>query len=305
MRATGSPAVVQERVREAASLLRRRYDLRLGCLKPATALTGTRIRTAVPIDDPMAIDTMARQVSGGDEDYVLEAHADYLHHQVTGYRFILAPSVHIRAAAVGEGATLQFTRGSVWQGNVYFDERSCAQFGITPEQYDFIRSSMGSFLHAFQRSDQELGLVKGGIDFAMTRLGGRFGTATVVGMQDPNLSANGAEFLRGFLAEARSVLPAEAAEGRVYAATKVIRPSPDAGLDRLRAVTDLLTPGRYLRAITSVPGRWGLIGAAGPTSVGAAEAVLECEARLFGMGLVETSLRDPTAATILDRPGEA
>ena len=299
VRAGGPPGSVLAQMRGAAQLLRDRYGLELGCLKPATALTGARIRTAVPLHSPAAVDALAAQVSEGDEDYVLEAHADYLRHAVTGYEFILAPSVHIRAAAVGEGATLQITRGSVWQGNVYLDERSCEQFGISREQYAFVRTSLGDFLSAFQASDKDLGLVKGGIDFAITRLGGRFGDRPVVGMQDLNLSANGAEFLRGFLAEARQVLaaPDGTSPAPVYAATKVIRPSAGASLDRLRSAFDHVAGGRYLRAITSVPGRWGLIGAAGPSSVGAAESVLEGEARLFGAGLVEASLRPALMAS--------
>lgn len=298
VRAGGGPESVLAEVREAAGLLRRRYGLELGCLKPATALIGSRLRTAIPLDSPAAVDEMARQVSGGDEDYVLEAHADYLRHPVPGYEFILAPSTHIRAGEVAEGATLQITRGSVWQGNVYLDELSCGQFGISRHQYDSIRTSMDAFLRAFQGNGTDLGLVKGGIDHAIARVGGRFGDRVLVGMQDLNLASNGAEILRAFLDQARAALagPGGPDGPRVHAATKVVRPSSGVDLSRLRAVTDDTGPGRFVRAITAVPGRWGMIGAAGPSSVGVVEDVLACEARLFAQGLVETVLRPPPSA---------
>ncbi|MFH8610805.1 hypothetical protein ACH4D5_25345 [Streptomyces sp. NPDC018029] len=73
------------------TLLRERHGLPLGCFKPAEALTGSRIRVAVPLADDAALDALADQAMETDEDCVLEAHTHYLRQRVPGYEFILAP----------------------------------------------------------------------------------------------------------------------------------------------------------------------------------------------------------------------
>ncbi|MCB5907501.1 hypothetical protein [Streptomyces pinistramenti] len=291
-RAGADPVSMTRRVRAAARLLRERYGLPLGCFKPAEALTGSRIRTAVPLDDPDALDALARQAMETEEDYVLEAHTDYLRHQVTGYEFILAPSTHVVAGRLAEGGTVQITRGSVWEGSVYIDEDTCGRFGISPDRFRTVREGMAGLLDACEGDGRSLGFVKGGVDFAIARVGGRFGAAPVVGMQDLNLSSNGAEYVRAFLGEARRAL---GGDRRVYAATKVVRPCPGIDLRRLKAAAEDDAPDRWTRVITSVPGCWGMVGVAGPCPRQAAEDVLALEQQLHAAGLLRNSLRHASA----------
>ncbi|MEV5880293.1 hypothetical protein AB0L75_40110 [Streptomyces sp. NPDC052101] len=282
-------ALLRRRVHTAARLLRERYGLELGCFKPAEALTGSRIRIAVPLADDAALDALARQAMATEEDYVLEAHAHYLRHRVPGYEFILAPSAHVVAGEPAEGGTVQITRGSVWEGSVYVDDETCARFDITAAQFRAVQEGMAALHGAFRGAGRDLGFVKGGVDFAIARPGGRFGRRPVVAMQDLNLSSNGAEYVRAFLAEARDVL------GRrqgVYAATKVVRPSVETDLKRLEDSVGRPGPEGWARAITSVAGRWGLIGVAAPCPRQAAREVLELERRLHRAGLLRTSVWD-------------
>ncbi|KUN02869.1 hypothetical protein AQI95_25410 [Streptomyces yokosukanensis] len=288
-RAGADEALLRRRVHTAARLLGERYGLELGCFKPAEALTGSRIRMAVPLTDGAALDALARQAMETEEDYVLEAHTHYLRHRVPGYEFILAPSAHVVAGRPAEGGTVQITRGSVWEGSVYVDEETCARFDITPAQFRAVREGMATLHGAFRGAGRDLGFVKGGVDFAIARLGGRFGGRPVVAMQDLNLSSNGAEYVRAFLAEARDVL------GRrqgVYAATKVVRPAAETDLKRLEDSVGGSGAEGWARAITSVAGRWGLIGVAAPCPRQAAQRVLELEQRLHRTGLLRTSVWD-------------
>lgn len=258
---------IVEQVASAARLLRGRYGIRLGCFKPAKARGGHRIQLHVPLEDPQALARIARQIMGSGEDYVLEAHADYLRQRITGCELILAPSAHFRADGLADGLTMQFTHGTTWQGNVYVDKGTCTRFGLSREQYALIRRSVADFHRAFDGA----GLIMGGIDFGVARVGGSFGRAVLLGMQDLNLSACGADLMRVFLAEARAEL---GIARETYAATKVISPVHDLDLPRLQALVDRHNDSTYARAITSVPGQWGLIAAACPDPVQAAEQVV-------------------------------
>ncbi|QDQ10285.1 hypothetical protein [Streptomyces spectabilis] len=261
----------------AAQLLRGRHGVRLGCLKPVRGGTGQRIHVGVPLDDPDVLAALARQAARSGEDYLLEAHADYLRHAVTGHEFLLAPSVHVRAGALADGMALQFLNGTMWEGNVFLDESTHAAFGIARSHYARIRHAMADFVRLFEGR----GLINGGVDFAIARVGGRYDDTTLVAMQDLNLSACGADYLHAFLEESRTVLGALAGTGTgISAATKVIRPASDMDLPRLRRLVDHRTPTSYARALTSVPGNWGLIAVACPDAVRAAEEVLALEARL-------------------------
>jgi hypothetical protein len=190
-----------------------------------------------------------------DEDYVLEAHAYYLNSPPLGIGSITAPSAHIVGGQVAEGITLQMLEGNVWRGNVFVDLDTVDDFGVSSSEFEIITRSMQEMVYAFRG----LGLVKGGIDFAVARVGGKFGSETLVGMQDLNLSSHGAEYLRAFLQKARDDLGSDLP---IYGAAKVIVPSRATDLGALSRRFDR-TEGRvYTRAISSVPGRWGLVAAA-------------------------------------------
>lgn len=281
-KATSDEMSVESQVEEAARLLRHRYHLRLGCLKPAKATAGARITTNVSLDDQSMLDLIVRQTMETDEEFVLEAQAEYLRHSISGYEFMLAPSMHIVAGQVAEGASLQFMQGTAWQGNVYVDELTCKGLGIGREQYDVMRRGITALLDAFTADGRDLGLVKGGIDFAIARVGGRFGEAVLVGMQDLNLCSTGAEYMRMFLDEARAALSGNTHGSRpeVYVATKVVLPTDKGALSSLQALTDRRGPSYYARTITSVPGRWGLVAVGCGHPVDAAETVLKMESQL-------------------------
>lgn len=265
------PVAIADQVRAAIRLLGQRYGVRTACLKPAESGAGQRIRLRVPLSSPRTPAELIDWVGETREDYVLEAHAEYLRHRIAGYEFALSPSAHVRAGAPAEGIALQFLDGPTWQGNLYLDDRTSAVAGIGRAQYELIRTSM----IAFHRCLRDRGFITGGVDFAIARVGGRFRDRTLVAMQDMNLSACGADFLRAFLAESRARMNSGA---EVYAATKVIHPPRGLDLPRLRQLIDTHTAHRYTRALACVPGQWGLIGVAGRTPAAATEAVLKIEA---------------------------
>jgi hypothetical protein len=271
----GDADVVAAQVRQAAALLRTRYGLSLGCFKPARAGTGARIRVGVRLDDEARLAQLAAEAMTSDEDYVLEAQVEYLRTRLGDHEFIVAPSAHVRDGLVADGATLQFMRGTVWQGNVYFDGATCEDAGLSAVRYRGIRTEMQAFVDALRPH----GLVKGGVDFAVGRIGGRFGNAILVGMQDLNLAAYGAEYLRVFRDRVSDP----------YAATKVVRPSAEGTLPALEAFVDgdVDADAGATRIITSVPGRWGLIAVARRHPALATENVLALERRLTADGLLQ------------------
>jgi hypothetical protein len=246
----------------------------------------------VPLADTAALVELARAAMLTDEDYVLEAHAYYLRHAVTGHEFILAPSAHVRDGEPADGATLQIMHGTVWKGNVYIDDRNCAQFGMTTQQYVVVRDAMADLVRALRPCDGNAGLVKGGVDFAVARVGGRFGDQVLVGAQDFNLSSYGAEYMRIFLDEARATLGGLGVEpDQVCVATKVISPTGEATLPRLKAVTDVVGSRSVATTIAAVPGRWGLIGIGCDDAVTATERVFALEDQLWKEGLTGAPLR--------------
>ncbi|WP_084960294.1 hypothetical protein [Thermoactinospora rubra] len=286
--AGAKPGDVSDQLVRAAIMLRERYGLRRGCLKPARAGTGARIRPGLPLDDHALLTRLGKEAAAdGEEDYVLEAQADYVRHALGGHAFILAPSLHIQGGEPADGATLQIMNGTAWQGNVYFDEAVCERAGVSRDRYAHLRSQMALFMAAFAGRGEDMRLVKGGIDFAVTRVGGRFGDAVLVAMQDLNLLACGAEYLRLFLAEARRDRPGD--DGARYAATKVVRPGAAACLATLGRHVEEAADGWCARVIASVPRRWGMIAVAAADPALATSRVLHLERRLAGLGLVTVS----------------
>jgi hypothetical protein len=269
--ATLESAAFTGQLTQAARLLRERYGLRLGCLKPSEAGAGARIVTAIDLDDDRRLRQLATHAWRSREAYVLEAHVAYLHARVAGSDLLLAPSGHVRHGRVAPGLTLQFTSGTSWQGNVYLDASTCRGLGLAEEHYRVIADAIAELHAAFER--QKLGLVTAGFDFAVGRVGGVFGNKTLVALQDPNMSSHGAEYLRHFLDGVRTD-----GEPR-YAATKVICPARGQTLDVLRTFEQ---PG--FAVMSAIPGRWGMIAAAAATPCAAAQSVLRHAAELHRCG---------------------
>ncbi|MFI0923411.1 hypothetical protein [Streptomyces sp. NPDC021012] len=108
----------------------------------------------------------------------------------------------------------------------------------------------------------------------------------MIGTQDLNLSACGADSVRAFHDTARTALTSD---GRPLAglasATKVIRPAPGLDLPGPRSLVDRGTAdSRRTRALVCVPGQWGLIATARPGPARVAEEILRLEHRLRSTG---------------------
>ncbi len=217
----------------AAELLRARYGLRRGCLKAAVAGGGTRITPNVELGDHRALARLAAAAHLYGDDQVLEAHVVYDTTTIGGRTIPLAPSAHIRGGQVAPGLTLQLTRGTTWVGNIYLDAASAGELGLSPTLCDRIDAAMHALRRGFERIG---GLTIGGVDFSLGSIGGVFGDESLLAMQDPNLSFNGAECLRAFL---ERVPPGD---GVAHGATLVVRPAAGVTLATLRAACRSRTP---------------------------------------------------------------
>ncbi|HEV2346896.1 MAG TPA: hypothetical protein VGS97_22530 [Actinocrinis sp.] len=263
----------------AGRLLRERYGLLRGCLKPSQGGGGAGIVSGLVLADEHGLAAAAQAAYPHGGDYVLEADVDLFRFDVAGSAQKLSPSGHIRGGQVATGMTAQFVDGHAWVGNVYFDSATAAQFGIAPELYDLMRSAIGE-LHRGLSAGQPAGsgFVTGGVDFVVGRLGGRFGDRPVAAAVDLNLSHHGGEYLRAFLEES---VPA----GR-YAATRVFRPSADANLaDTASELSRSIPERERTRLIGVIPDDWGMLAATGDTPLDAARRVFMLVERLQSTGL--------------------
>lgn len=272
---TTSFSVVESRLAMAADLLRQRYGVTHGCLKPSEGGAGARIVTGIDLSDSAQLREMAGRVHAAGEEFIVEAQVTYLRHEVGGQQLMLSPSVHIRHGHLTPGMTLQITNGTSWQGNVYFDERVCTSVGISPDQYRAIRADLEALHRGF--SQAQLSVVTAGFDFAVGRIGGTFGDKVLVALQDPNLSSHGAEYLRLFIDQ----VTAEGGPG--YGATKVI--NPVASLVELTKGVRRCS-GDWARVISAIPGRWGMLAVAADTPGIAVELITEWEQKWIADGLI-------------------
>ncbi|WDG29447.1 hypothetical protein N7925_14335 [Streptomyces sp. CA-278952] len=283
-------------VLDAAALLRTRYGLSRAALKPADAGDGARIVGNLDLADTGRLAAEARTAYAVGDDHLLEAWATFLTVSLggeedapgspaagppgpgspTARRVPVVPSGHIRNGQVAEGLTLQMLDGYSWRGNDYVDEAGWAALGLPRDAYRTVRAALEAVRAAFQGPESIAdgshgGLVTGGIDFAVGRLGGAFGDRLLVGAIDFNLSAHGAESLRTFRDRAR-----EQGIDEPYAATRVFLPPADRTLHQLAATArSMAVPGALLEAVACVPRRWGMVAA---TGAGPAVAAARAEA---------------------------
>ncbi|MEU8539845.1 hypothetical protein AB0C52_07550 [Streptomyces sp. NPDC048717] len=249
---TPDTATVRDELVAAGRLLAERYGIVRGCLKPSGGGAGARIVAGLDLTDPDTLSRQAERVWRAQETFVLEAHVDYLESPLAPGVF-LSPSGHVRDGHLAPGLTLQLTNGTSWQGNVYFEEEHARQLGLSTAAYRSVRDALAELRDGFD--GHGLSLVTAGFDFAVGRLGGRFGDETQVVLQDPNLSSHGAEYLRLFRDRTLD------RGGPGCAVTQVVNPVLD--LAALRAHGEDRPP--WSEVISSIPGRWGMLAVAADT----------------------------------------
>lgn len=266
-------AAFAAQLEDAADLLIQRYGLRRGCLKPSRGGDGSRIILNIDLDDRAYLQQLAREAWQLGGDYLLEAHVTYGTVDLGSERVLAVPSAHVRQGAIAEGMTLQFIRGTSWKGNIYFTEETCADFGIEPDTYRWMQGTMRQLATGLQTK----GLVRAGVDFAVCRLGGRWGDRPVIAVQDINIKLTGAEFLR--------VFQERQGEAGRSVASRVFRPTFAATAHGLRERLALLSAPAQAELIAVVPGRWGIFAATGDSPREAAQRVLTLEQHLVADGL--------------------
>jgi hypothetical protein len=264
---------------DAAQLLRDRYEIRYGCLKPCEAGDGARIVPRIDLTDSKTLLRHAHDAYPYGDHYILEAQVDFLQYKVGPHSFDLAPSGHIRGGHVAAGLTEQTMNGCSWAGNALFDERMIEMIGISQAQYAQMTAAMHAVRNAFysERSIAEgcyQGLVTGGVDFAVGRIGGRFGERVMIGAIDFNLSSHGAEYMRAFQDAVQADQP------DAYVATRVYRPAGTATLEATEEVTSRRDGDRCAGVVCCVPGRWGMIACSGTDTSDAILAALDVVTRL-------------------------
>ncbi len=245
---------------DAAKLLKKRYGLKLGCLKASDSGDGARINVGIDLNKESKLTALAKDAYRHGDDYILEPYVRYNEVIVDGEKLKASPSAHIRWGEVANGLTLQFMEGTSWKGNVFIDEKTTVSYGVSNTHYQTILSCMDRFLAAFQRNN--LGLTIAGLDFAIGQIGGLFGEETLIGVQDPNISFNGAECLRVFLEKIRKKEKISD-EIPLYGATRIFKPGKACTLDAVDEFSrNASHSGTYVDAIASVPERWAMIAVA-------------------------------------------
>ncbi|WP_299458446.1 hypothetical protein [uncultured Microscilla sp.] len=248
-----------KQIQQAAQLLQSRYGLTTGCFKACSSGDGARITPNIPLADVTLLTQLANEAYTYDDDYLLEAHVTYLETVVNDFTLKTTPSAHIRQGEQAPGITLQFMEGTSWKGNLYLDAQQATKLNISAEHYTCITNTMRALASGFQQHIAGLNIA--GIDFAIGRLGGHFGDEIMLGVQDPNLSFNGAECLRTFM-DKKNVL----AQG-LYGATLVIHPHIDFTLPEFRQIVAECFPeaASKMEVISIAPDCWGMIATAGKT----------------------------------------
>ena len=276
----------------AAKLLQSRYGLSFGCLKASKGADGAYITPNIDLNDVDRLQQVAINTYRNNDDYVLEANVQYETYHLGSRQLICVPSAHIRYGQVVTTLTMQLMDALTWVGNVSFDESTLSEFNMNINQYQVILRTMNHFLAGFKGSfcgsvSEDLALATAGVDFAIGRIGGYFGDQVFVAMQDLNLSSHGAEYLRTLLER----LPQKDSYSQNrYIATRVIRPSFDATLERLtKTLNEIVKSNICYSIIASVPGCWAMFASMGHSSLEVADSLVELEIELDNRGLLASS----------------
>ncbi|MFK7950858.1 MAG: hypothetical protein AB8G11_24980 [Saprospiraceae bacterium] len=242
---------------QAAQLLQNRYGLEKGCLKASEAGDGGRITPNIDLNDTERLKDLAKEAYKYGDDYVLECHFYYANTIIGNEKVDLTPSTHIRSGQVAPGITLQFKRGNSWMGNLFLDKKLAKKVGISNSNYQTIRGTIRDFLQAFEQ--RNMGLTIAGIDFAIGHIGGKFGDKKMLAIQDPNISFNGAEFLRVFMEKSKDDVALF--RQQMFALTWVFVPTKNCTYEIIEAVfSKNIQKNNHCKTIGLVPNSWGMIG---------------------------------------------
>ncbi|HWF69399.1 MAG TPA: hypothetical protein VG187_07515 [Mycobacterium sp.] len=253
----------------ASLLLKERYGLSRGCLKPSDGGNGGRIEAAIGLDDTSRLEELAAKAWNLGGDQVLEAHVNYFEKHIGGEQVLTTPSAHVRSGKLLDGLTLQFMRGTSWKGNIFVGASDWAALGLDKATYPKLRKAMADLT-------RRLRLLHCGVDFAIGTLGGKFGDSVVAAVQDINPKVTGALFLREFMARYPAI--------GVGGATRVLVPDATASAEKIRSLlSEFSTPEQPCEEIAVVPGRWAMIATSGQTSVLAGAQALTLE-RMLAVG---------------------
>ena len=254
----------------ASTLLKERYGLSHGCLKPSDGGNGGRIVADIDLDDTRRLEELATRAWNLGGDQVLEAHVNYFERHVGGEQVLTTPSAHVRSSELLDGLTLQFMRGTAWKGNIFVGAADWEALGLEKTLYTKLRGAMSDLT-------RRLGLLHCGVDFAIGTLGGKFGDAAVAAVQDINPKVTGALFLREFMTRYPAVTGG--------AATRVLVPEATGSAEKIRSlVSKFSTAEQPCEEIAVVPGRWAMIATSGQTSVRAGAQALTLERMLAAAG---------------------
>jgi hypothetical protein len=250
-------------------LLKERYELSHGCLKPSDGGNGGRIVANIELADTRRLEDLATKAWNLGGDQVLEAHVGYLERHVGGEQVWTTPSAHVRSGKLLDGLTLQFMRGTAWKGNIFVGVADWEALGLEKAVYTKLRNAMSG-------PTRRLGLLHCGVDFAIGTLGGKFGDAVVAAVQDINPKVTGALILREFMARYPAV--------GVGAATRVLVPGATASPEKIRSLlSQFSTAEQPCEEIAVVPGRRAMIAMSAQTSVLAGAQALTLE-RMLDVG---------------------
>ena len=254
----------------ASTLLKERYGLSHGCLKPSDGGNGGRIVVNIELDANRRLEELAAKAWSLGGDQVLEAHVSYFERHIGGEQVMTTPSAHVRSGKLLDGLTLQFMRGTAWKGNIFVGAADWEALGLEKDLYSKLRGTMGDL-------SRRLGLLHCGVDFAIGTLGGKFGDAVVGAVQDINPKVTGALFLREFMARYPAVGGG--------AATRVLVPEATANAEWIRSLSSKFsTAEQPCEEIAVVPGRWAMIAMSGQTSALAGAQALTLERMLAVSG---------------------
>lgn len=269
-----------EQLIQAAKLLQTRYGLTTGCLKACQSGDGARITANIPLHNLSHLTQLAIEAYAYEDDYLLEAHVNYLETTLDDLVLKTVPSAHIRQGKQAPGIMLQFIDNNSWKGNLYLDAEQAAHMHILPAHYKCIKQTVQNILNGFDK--HSTGVSIAGFDFAIGRIGGHFGDEVILGMQDPNVSFNGAECLRTFM-DKKNVLT----QG-LYSGSLVIHPQLDFTLPEVRQVLQECFPDstNEMEVISIIPDCWGMIAATGKSPQNTVNQLLALHKALTNRGVI-------------------